>query len=189
MMGTLRALLPVRMSFSCSGSMTCQSWGARPAVILARTILRSSRQHDHVSQTLQEQAHGRRASCSSAGCGMERSESRSAGLQNAAQGGVMQCLLCTPKLVSVSFLTRRRSYSDAQSVPLHLHDCNPGAHLLRGASRSVLKVHRVPLLAITPYDALKSSISFTTGSGVVLFILQESIGHLKPAVMLPLAQA
>ena len=49
-----------------------------------------------------------------------------------------------------------------------------GAHLLRGASRSVLKVHRVPLLAITPYDALKSSISFTTGSGVVLFILHES---------------
>ena len=40
-MGTLRALLPVRMSFSCSGRMTCQSSGARPSVMLARTILRS----------------------------------------------------------------------------------------------------------------------------------------------------
>ena len=42
--GTLRALLPVRMSFSCSGRMTCQSSGARPSVMLARTILRSGRQ-------------------------------------------------------------------------------------------------------------------------------------------------
>ena len=118
MMGTLRALLPVRMSFSCSGRMTCQSSGARPAVMLARTILRSSGQHDQVSQTSQEQAHGRRASCSPAGCGMERSESRSARLQSAAQGSVTQSLLCTCKVVVELFLARRRSNSGAQSVLL-----------------------------------------------------------------------
>ena len=56
MTGTLSALLPVRMSFSCSGRMTCQSSGARPCVMLARTILRSSRRHAEVSETLQGQA-------------------------------------------------------------------------------------------------------------------------------------
>ena len=107
--------------------------------------------------------------------------SKSAGPLISAQGGVEpDLLLCI------------RGGAAAQmqclcSCPASYHcDC---AHLLRGASRSVLKVHRVPLLAITPYEALKSSISFTTGSGVVLFILQESTLHLKPAAMLPLAQA
>ena len=54
--GTLRALLPVRMSFSCSGRMTCQSSGARPCVMSARTILRSARRHAQAPQRLRGQA-------------------------------------------------------------------------------------------------------------------------------------
>lgn len=47
------------------------------------------------------------------------------------------------------------------------------AHLLRGASKSVLMVQMVPLLATTPNAASKESISFTMGRGAGLLLLRS----------------
>ena len=63
--------------------------------------------------------------------------------------------------------------ASCRSRELTRHDQTGQTHLLRGAFRSVLIVHMLPLLAIRPKAASKVSMNFTNGSTLGLLLLQS----------------